>query len=187
MAYAVRHPQRIKRIVMMNSAAFHIPPAKKIPFALKLARNTRLGAFLVRGLNLFCLSAARVCAKKRPLPKDVRQGYIMPYDSWANRIAVLRFVQDIPLSKSHQSFQTLTETEGGLGKFRDTPILVCWGELDFVFDRPCLEEWRRRWPHADFHCFPEAGHYVLEDEAETLIPLIQDFLSGKSERQNVTA
>jgi haloalkane dehalogenase len=41
MAYAVRHPERISRLVIMNTAAFHLPPEKKFPFTLKLCRDTR--------------------------------------------------------------------------------------------------------------------------------------------------
>ena len=47
---------------------------------------------------------------------------------------------------------------------------------DFVFDKPFLDEWIRRFPHAEVHRFDQAGHYVLEDEAEALIPLIEGFL-----------
>ena len=32
------------------------------------------------------------------MSRDLRRAYVYPYDSWGNRIAVLRFVQDIPLS-----------------------------------------------------------------------------------------
>lgn len=31
MAYAIRHPERIKRLVLFNTAAFHLPKEKKTP------------------------------------------------------------------------------------------------------------------------------------------------------------
>jgi haloalkane dehalogenase len=55
-------------------------------------------------------------------------------------------------------------------------MLICWGEKDFVFDRDFLDEWIRRFPEAQVQRFPDAGHYVLEDAAEEIIPLVQDFL-----------
>jgi haloalkane dehalogenase len=55
-------------------------------------------------------------------------------------------------------------------------MLVCWGERDFVFDRDYLAEWRRRFPLAEVHCFPDAGHYVLEDVPDRLLPLLKAFL-----------
>ena len=54
-----------------------------------------LGPPLVRGLNAFCRGAARWCVVRKPLPADVRDMYLAPYDSWANRIAVDRFVRTI--------------------------------------------------------------------------------------------
>jgi haloalkane dehalogenase len=56
--------------------------------------------------------------------------------------------------------------------------MIAWGMRDFVFDRPFLDEWKRRFPAADVHEFARAGHYLLEDEAAALIPLIQRFLRG---------
>ena len=47
---------------------------------------------------------------------------------------------------------------------------------DFVFDRPFLDEWTRRFPRAEVHRFEQAGHYVLEDESEALTALIENFL-----------
>ena len=59
------------------------------------------------------------------------------------------------------------------------PILIGWGMRDFVFDRPFLDEWTRRFPHAEVHRFEQAGHYVLEDESEALTALIEGFLRSR--------
>jgi haloalkane dehalogenase len=54
--------------------------------------------------------------------------------------------------------------------------MLGWGEKDFVFDLDFLAEWERRYPNAEVHRFPDAGHYVLEDAKDELIPLIEEFL-----------
>jgi haloalkane dehalogenase len=56
-------------------------------------------------------------------------------------------------------------------------MLICWGEKDFVFDTDYLAEWRRRFPAAEVHRFPEAGHYVLEDVPESVTARVLDFLN----------
>jgi haloalkane dehalogenase len=63
-----------------------------------------------------------------------------------------------------------------LGRLEALPILICWGRQDFVFDDAFLAEWRRRLPGAEVHDFADAGHYVLEDAHEAIIPLVHDFL-----------
>ena len=90
----------------------------------------------------------------------------------------MRFVQDIPLRPGDPSFATLSEIEAGLEKLRSKPMLVCWGMRDFVFDADYLAEWRRRFPSAEVHEFADAGHYVLEDAAADIIPLVRKFLAG---------
>ncbi|MBY0525902.1 MAG: alpha/beta fold hydrolase [Gemmataceae bacterium] len=176
MAYATRHPERIRRLVILNTAAFHLPKTKSLPWSLWLCRNTALGAWLVRGPNLFCRMAARICCLRHPMPKALRQAYISPYNSWANRIAVLRFVQDIPLRPGDPSYNLVSSVEAGLEQFRSVPMLICWGEKDFVFDGHFLAEWQKRFPQAEVHRLADAGHYVLEDAAEEIIPWIRRFL-----------
>jgi haloalkane dehalogenase len=175
MVYAHWHPERIRRLVVLNTAAFHLPPGKPLPRSLRLCRNPLLGPVLVRGLNLFCRGAARWCST-RDLPAEVRQHYLTPYNSWANRIAVLRFVQDIPLTPADPSFALVKEVENGLARFRDVPMLICWGGQDFVFDDDFLNIWRKLFPQAEVHRFADAGHYVLEDKADEIIPLVRRFL-----------
>ena len=57
-------------------------------------------------------------------------------------------------------------------------MLIGWGMKDFVFDHHFLDQWVRRFPKADVHRFPEAGHYLLEDEHEAVVPLVRDFLAA---------
>jgi haloalkane dehalogenase len=176
MAYAHRHPERVRRLVILNTAAFPMPAGKRLPWPLWLCRNTPAGPFLVRGLNAFSRGAARFCVT-RPLPPLVREGYLAPYDSWRNRIAVLRFVQDIPLGPGDRGFELVREVGDGLHRFAAVPALICWGERDFVFDRDFLSEWQARLPHAEVHRFPDAGHYVLEDAGDEVLSLVRDFLN----------
>ena len=193
MAYADRVPERINGLVIMNTAAFFLPQNKTFPPALWLARNTGLGAFLVRGLNAFCRAAGRVCAKRKPLTKELRRAYMAPYDSWANRIAVLRFVQDIPLKPGDRSYSLVQKVQDGLGRFAETPMLICWGERDFVFSTHFLDRWQAYFPQARIHRFADCGHYILEDAKEEILPLISDFLeahapvpSGKTNAANLS-
>jgi acyl-CoA synthetase (AMP-forming)/AMP-acid ligase II/pimeloyl-ACP methyl ester carboxylesterase len=176
MAYAHRHPERIKRLVVLNTAAFLLPAGKRLPRSLWLGRNTPLRAPLIRGLNAFCWGAARWCVR-RPLPPAVRDAYLAPYDSWANRVGVLRFVEDIPLRPSDRAYPVVREVMEGLHRFGEVPLLICWGMRDFVFDAGFLAEWVRRFPRAQVHRFAEAGHYLLEDAGEAIIPLVRDFLA----------
>ncbi len=114
------------------------------------------------------------------MSKTLRQAYQLPYNTPAHRLATLRFVQDIPLSPNDPAFETLSAIEDNLSLFAGTPMLICWGMKDFVFDKDFLTVWEERFPQADVYRFLEAGHYILEDASEEVVPLIQGFLSGES-------
>jgi len=176
MGFAVRHPERISRLVILNTGAFHLPKDKPFPPGLHICRDTLFGTLLVRGFNSFSVGASRVGCKRNPMNPELRALYQLPYDSWKNRIATLRFVQDIPLAPGDPGYDLVSSISNGIGQFRHLPMLICWGELDFVFDRHFLDEWQLRFPQAEVHSYPDCGHYILEDAKEEVVPLISGFL-----------
>jgi len=177
MAYALRHPEKISRLIVLNTAAFLPPDAKKIPLRLHLIRNSGpLAAIAVLGFNLFAVGALYM-ASQRGLARDVKRGLTAPYNCWKNRIATLKFVQDIPLGEKDPSYMLVQQAGEQLHILSKLPVLICWGQHDFVFDSDYLAEWQRRFPDAEVHRFADAGHYVLEDVPEKIIPLIDRFLS----------
>jgi haloalkane dehalogenase len=179
-AWAVRNVERIKRLVILNTAAFPLPATKRFPWQLWMVRDTPLGPVMVRGLNAFARGATHLACTRKRLSKEVRDAFCAPYDSWAARRATLRFVQDIPLRPGDRGYEIVSGTSEQLEVFRDRPVLVCWGDKDFVFDHHFLAVWQRILPNADVHRFGDCGHWILEDASEEVIPIIKQFL-GSSE------
>ena len=173
--WAVRHPEQISRLVILNTAAFPLPRDKPLPGLLRLTR-TPLGALLVRRFNAFSWTATQVGCKRRKMSARIAQAYRAPYDSWKNRIATLRFVQDIPLGPDDAGFALVQEVAASLHRFKALPALIVWGARDFVFDEPFLRQWREYLPEAEVHVLADAGHYLLEDAAEEIVPLISRFI-----------
>ena len=178
MGYAVRHPDKIKRIVVLNTGAFHLPQTKQLPLVLKFCRDSSLATFLIRGFNAFAIGTTWIGCTRKPMSRAIRQAFCAPYNSWANRIAISRFVQDIPLQSGDPSYATLTQIQNRLQLLQAVPMLICWGEQDFVFDRHFLQEWCQRFPAAYVHKFSYGGHYVLEDAADEILKLVQEFLQA---------
>lgn len=176
MGAAGRHPALMARFVILNTAAFFVPV---LPWRIRVCRIPVVGEFLVRGLNGFALGAqVFATAQHKRFSREVRAGYIEPYNSWRNRIAVHRFVQDIPMRPAHPTRPVLDAVEAGLAQFREHPMLILWGDKDFCFTtRDFLPRWREHFPQAEVHILPEAGHYLVEDAHEQILPMIQQFLS----------
>jgi haloalkane dehalogenase len=178
LAWAVRKPERVRRLIILNTGAFHLPAGKRLPWQLWVVRNTPLGALFVRGFNLFARGATHLAPTRGRLSKEVRDAYCAPYGSWSDRISNLRFVQDIPLSPSDPAYDVVSQTAARLPMLADRPVLICWGAKDFVFDHHFLSEFRRIFPAAEAHEFPDCGHYVLEDAADEIIDLMRTFLAS---------
>ena len=177
-AWAVQHPEQVKKLVVLNTGAFPLPDDKEFPWQLALAR-TPLGALLVRGMNAFSWTSTHLSMTQTRMPDDVRQAYTAPYDSWVNRIATLRFVQDIPLQPGVPGYDVVKRTAEALGNLAHVPMLIGWGSKDFVFDDAFLRVWQRHFPNATLQYYPQAGHYVLEDAAADLVPRIAAFVRAE--------
>lgn len=173
----VANAARVKRLVILNTGAFPLPNAKALPWQLRLGRDSVLGAGMIRGFNAFAAGAAKQ-GVETPMPAAVRRAYLAPYDSWAHRIATLRFVQDIPLSPVDPAWALVDASGRRLHDYADRPAFIGWGLRDFVFDRHFLDGFTSALPNADVHAFEDAGHYVLEDKHAALVPAIRAFLDA---------
>ena len=174
MGFAVRHPERIRRLVIFNTAAFL---SSEIPLGLSLCRIPGFGAIAIRGFNVFARGAIRwACVKQERMTEEVRAGYLAPYDNFANRVANLRFVQDIPMSPDSPSYYVIQHIEENLKLFQEHPVQIIWGAHDFVFNDHFLKRWQEIFPQAEVHRMEDAGHYVVEDAHERILPLLYEFL-----------
>ena len=173
--WALSHAAQVKRLVVTNTAAFPLPQAKPMPWQIALGRDWKFGALIIRAFNAFSSGASYLGVERR-MPADVRRAYVSPYNNWKNRISTVRFMQDIPLGPQDKAWPLLEEAGRRLPEFADRPVFLGWGLKDFVFDKHFLAGFRAALPDAEVHAYDDAGHYVLEDKHELVVPLIRDFL-----------
>lgn len=174
---ATRFPDRFTRFVTFNTTV----SLASLPRALTLLRLPLVGALVIRGLNGLLRAGFVTSAwHGHGLDPATRAGYLAPYDSWAHRIALLRFVQEIPLEDGHPNRALLGELDRHLPSLAGRPHLVIWGLRDPIFDRAYLKAWRQRFPGAEVHAFDDVAHWVVEEASERILPLLRTFLSRTS-------
>ena len=177
LAWAVDHPDKIDKLIITNTSGFFLPKENPFPLALRLIKYFRLFAIpAVLGLNVFAKGALYLGSKKKLSP-DVKKGLVEPYNCWKNRIATLKFVQDIPLTPQDQSYDIVNHVDQNLKRLDQASVLFLWGSKDFVFDLTFLNEFKSRFPRAVTHVFEDAGHYLFEDKPEETGKLIEAFLN----------
>ncbi|MGA1848500.1 MAG: alpha/beta fold hydrolase [Thermoplasmatota archaeon] len=175
---AARNPDLFSRFIMMNTACFRMPEGKKLPIQLWYAKNfPLLPTFQIRGLNAFLRIATHVGLKKT-MPPEIRKAYTAPYNSWHNRIAIQRFIQDIAIKPDEPSYDTIRFTDENIHRIEEKPMLIIWGARDFIFDMDILKEWKRRFPGAEVEVYQDAGHFVVEDATDRIIERMNGFLSS---------
>ena len=174
-AWALSHVSQVAGLIITNTAGFPLPPNKRAPWFIQLGRQWALGEWCVRRLNAFARAVARWGVRTPMLPA-IRQAYLAPYGDWDQRIGIARFMQDIPYGPKDESWHIVHSVDVHLAKLADRPTLIGWGLLDPVFDRQFFECFCQRFPNATVCAYPDAGHYILEDEATDLIARIERFL-----------
>ena len=176
LGFAVRYPEKIKRIIITNTAAFAM---KEIPLRIKIGKLPWIGRQLIVNLNLF-LKAAIKMTVEIPLKESVKQGYLLPFVATKeDRMAILRFVEDIPMEPDHPSFEVLLGIEHGLWMLRNKPVAVIWGMKDWCFTPKFYERWINFFPHAETLSLNNAGHWLFEDAPQDIIPFLYHFLKHK--------
>jgi pimeloyl-ACP methyl ester carboxylesterase len=61
---------------------------------------------------------------------------------------------------------------------KQPPTLIVWGKNDFIFPADGAHPYKRDLKDLEFHLL-DTGHFVLEDKADEVFPLIHDFLDRK--------
>ena len=178
MGAACQLPQRFSRFVLMNTGAFL---STRCPLRIRVCRTPLLGRLAVQGLNAFSVAATIMAINNRKnMTREVKAGLLAPYDNWQHRLGVYKFVQDIPLSPKHPSYETMQSIEKKLPMFREKPILLLWGMLDWCFTPDFLKRFLQFFPDAETHRFDDAAHYIVEDIPERIAATIEEFLKKQS-------
>ncbi|MBD0291052.1 MAG: alpha/beta fold hydrolase, partial [Thermoleophilia bacterium] len=163
LAWAVEHPHRVARLVLLNTWPGGIPKAS-FPLPFKLLFWPGTGALLAKGAHVFTrVFLFRGGTHPERLGENEKAAYLRPHPSWQSRSGVAAYPRLIPRSEAHTSYALGRRVEEGLDALAEKPILISWPDRDPAFGAETLEDWRRRFPDAEAHEVGDAGHYVQED------------------------
>ena len=168
-------PRRVTRLVLANSWAWPFERTDP-PFA---RRRAMLDSFVVRWLYRHANLSARVLVKKawgshRPLTPTQHAAYLQMFPDPASRVGTCAFAAALARGEG------IDLTEAQAHSLASLPTLILWGEEDLALKPAFLARWRQLLPHAQTYLCPRAGHFLFEEAADAVGPVLADFLAAST-------
>jgi haloalkane dehalogenase len=100
----------VQRLVILNTASFPLPAAKRMPLRLRMGRDSKLGGWAIRRFNLFARGAARF-GTMRALPPTCARPTAACTRAGRTRSRRCASCKDIPLAPGDKAWP-LVEAAG---------------------------------------------------------------------------
>jgi haloalkane dehalogenase len=176
--FAVRHRDRIKRLVLMNTWASAPWPGGPFPRLLEVIRSPRGEKFVLEKNGYLEPALLGTTYHRENLTPGILAAYRAPFPTPESRLALLCWSRDIPVQESDQSYAEMKRIEEGLSLLADLPALLVWGMHDPVLPPSVLRIWQQKLPSAAVVEIHDASHFLQEDAAELVVHAIQKFLAA---------
>ncbi|MHA6247812.1 alpha/beta fold hydrolase [Pontibacter sp. CAU 1760] len=170
--YALRHPENVKRIIVLNSWMWSLEGEKTM---MKISRfmSGSVGRFLYKQLNFSArLLLPQGYFQRKHLTKDIHRHYLKPMNSAQARQGAWQFA--VSLHAASPFFSQLWENRARL---TGIPLLLIWGEKDKLLPLHWLEKWQQAYPQAEVKKL-KAGHFLQEENGGEVTAAIRAFLEA---------
>ena len=174
LGFATAHPERVKRLVIMNTGVGVLPAGSKTwisDMEEKGIYENVLGNMAEFIPQMFASTLVNKTADETMI-----RAYTAPFPNRTSCIGAIAFPRDIPVGDNHPSANTMRSIRKKLGLLNDKAKIIIWGMRDQIFPKRVLDWWKKVYPDAESHGLYEAGHFLQEDAPEKIIAIITDFL-----------
>jgi haloalkane dehalogenase len=171
MAYAVRHPDNVKRLIVFNTTCWSL---KGVKAAERFSNfmGSPLGHFLCRQLNVFPrFMIPGVFGDRSRLTKAIHRHYIRPFPTPDSREGAWVLVKSL-ISQS----DWMDSLWGQRGRLSGKPVQILGGRKDPTFGPEKLLQWQEAFPEHRTLTYPDVGHFVAEELGSVAVEPIKVFL-----------
>lgn len=170
--FAIHHPDRIKRLVIMNSWLWSSRQDADFEKLSKVLKSPLL-PFLYRYLNFSPkVLLPRSFGGNKPDPKLLKQ-YTRPFADSSQRYGPLAFARS--LLNDQDWFEELWNKRQAI---TGLPVLLVWGMKDPFITPSYLDKFLSAFPNTHAVRLETSGHYPQEEQPSVVLHEIIDFLSN---------
>ena len=173
LSVALGMPERVRRLVLFNTWMWSLEDDPQIVRGARLA-STWFGRLLYRQLNFPVRALMPTAMHDRSiLTPEIQRHYAAPLGTPDERMGAWACARAL-LGAGAWFDELWAERE----RLRDKPMLLLWGMKDPAFGPRYLERWRTEFTGAEVHAFDSSGHFVPEEVAPDIQPLIERFVES---------
>lgn len=170
LSVAIRHPDRIKRIVVLNSWLWSAEADPEFQRLAWLLRSPIL-SFLYRHLNISPRFLLPASFGKKKLPREIHAQYLKPFARKSDREGLLAFARS--LLNDQDWFEELWKSRTPISA---KPVLFVWGMKDALVAPHHLEKFQAGFSQSRALRLDTCGHFPQEEEPEETLRAIREFL-----------
>lgn len=183
--YTVRHPDRVKRICLMNTLVGYgvagrddLPPVTSSRWFEWIAAGMESGRTeaVLTNLGSTVLSVMKIIGFENSAAVDDTwiRAYSAPFPTREECKGGLEFPMDVHLERITSY---VVEGFGGVDALKSKPAMLAEGMTDHAIPpERAIADFRALWPAGPVVELPDAGHFCQEDVPTTLVALIQQFI-----------
>jgi haloalkane dehalogenase len=165
---AVEHPDRVARLVILNTGVGVGAPSEPWLRFRELVRAVGPDFTASRLVQVACVD---------PLDDEAARGYDAPFPVAEAKAGALAFPELVPTEPDHPSAAAMLEVRDALSRW-EKPTLVLFSNSDRVFSPAHAERMAAHIPGAaPAEIVAGAGHFLQEDRGEQIAERIARFMS----------
>ena len=169
--YALKHPEKVDKLILIDSAGFPQP----MPWIISFASNPVISPFARYTMPRFLVNMCvdQVYGDKSKVAKEIKERYFELMMREGNKGGTIDVFKEFRKHSKNKNLST------GIKDIRP-PTLVMWGTKDiWISYKTIFPKWKQELPTAKFIEYDGAGHIPMEEIPDITARDADLFLSGK--------
>ena len=178
LAYAIKHPDKVRNIVMLNTWTWSLSSHQVFSKASKYLIGP-LGKFLHSKLNVSTDALVHeLFGQESKMPEKIQEQYTKALGNPDEPVSSLACARElVGVSKWYDELWKERK------KIQNIPTLIMWGERDKLVKPDALQRWKNFFHECYVLHFEESGHFLMEENADEVARYVSNFIKEEEKKK----